>query len=54
VEKNGGCNLVACICGQAFWWDIIYCFNIYVLHTNTVCCQLLMRYCYIDTLFYFT
>ncbi|KAH0467384.1 hypothetical protein IEQ34_004622 [Dendrobium chrysotoxum] len=19
VEKNGGCNLVACICGQAFW-----------------------------------
>lgn len=20
VEKNGGCNLVSCICGQAFWW----------------------------------
>ena len=19
VEKNGGCNLVSCICGQAFW-----------------------------------
>jgi len=24
VEKNGGCNLVACICGQAFWLDLCF------------------------------
>ena len=28
VEKNGGCNLVACICGQAFWWDSLLFFSI--------------------------
>lgn len=25
VEKNGGCNLVRCICGQCFWYEL-YCF----------------------------
>ena len=23
VEKNGGCNLVSCICGQSFWWGFL-------------------------------
>ncbi|KAF2305879.1 hypothetical protein GH714_008547 [Hevea brasiliensis] len=23
VEKNGGCNLVSCICGQSFWYECI-------------------------------
>lgn len=29
VEKNGGCNLVSCICGQAFWW--VFLLALYIL-----------------------